>query len=236
VTLEACLAASLAYLDELKPMMGDVLSQLAMLRRNGQAVLFEGAQGALLDIDHGTYPFVTSSNTTAGAISSGCGVGPLHLDYILGITKAYTTRVGEGPFPTELHDSVGIHLAEKGHEFGATTGRPRRCGWLDVCALQRVVEMNSLTGLCITKLDVLDGLDSVAICVDYQEDSDGQVTPVYETLAGWQEASVGVKQYQDLPQNAQVYLDRIEALCGIPVDVISTGPDRAETILKRPIL
>lgn len=236
VTLEACLAASLAYLDELKPMMGDVLSQLAMLRRNGQAVLFEGAQGALLDIDHGTYPFVTSSNTTAGAISSGCGVGPLHLDYILGITKAYTTRVGEGPFPTELHDSVGIHLAEKGHEFGATTGRPRRCGWLDVCALQRVVEMNSLTGLCITKLDVLDGLDSVAICVDYQEDSDGQITPVYETLAGWQEASVGVKQYQDLPQNAQVYLDRIEALCGIPVDVISTGPDRAETILKRPIL
>ena len=236
VTLEACLAASLAYLDELKPMMGDVLSQLAMLRRNGQAVLFEGAQGALLDIDHGTYPFVTSSNTTAGAISSGCGVGPLHLDYILGITKAYTTRVGEGPFPTELHDSVGIHLAEKGHEFGATTGRPRRCGWLDVCALQRVVEMNSLTGLCITKLDVLDGLDSVAICVDYQEDSDGQVTPVYETLAGWQEASVGVKQYQDLPQNAQVYLDRIEALCGIPIDVISTGPDRAETILKRPIL
>ena len=236
VTLEACLAASLAYLDELKPMMGDVLSQLAMLRRNGQAVLFEGAQGALLDIDHGTYPFVTSSNTTAGAISSGCGVGPLHLDYILGITKAYTTRVGEGPFPTELHDSVGIHLAEKGHEFGATTGRPRRCGWLDVCALQRVVEMNSLTGLCITKLDVLDGLDSVAICVDYQEDSDGQVTPVYETLAGWQEASVGVKQNQDLPQNAQVYLDRIEALCGIPVDVISTGPDRAETILKRPIL
>ena len=236
VTLEACLAASLAYLDELKPMMGDVLSQLAMLRRNGQAVLFEGAQGALLDIDHGTYPFVTSSNTTAGAISSGCGVGPLHLDYILGITKAYTTRVGEGPFPTELHDSVGIHLAEKGHEFGATTGRPRRCGWLDVCALQRVVEMNSLTGLCITNLDVLDGLDSVAICVDYQEDSDGQITPVYETLAGWQEASVGVKQYQDLPQNAQVYLDRIEALCGIPVDVISTGPDRAETILKRPIL
>jgi adenylosuccinate synthase len=236
VTLEACLAASLAYLDELKPMMGDVLSQLAMLRRNGQAVLFEGAQGALLDIDHGTYPFVTSSNTTAGAISSGCGVGPLHLDYILGITKAYTTRVGEGPFPTELHDSVGIHLAEKGHEFGATTGRPRRCGWLDVRALQRVVEMNSLTGLCITKLDVLDGLDSVAICVDYQEGSDGQITPVYETLAGWQEASVGVKQYQDLPQNAQVYLDRIEALCGIPVDVISTGPDRAETILKRPIL
>ncbi len=236
VTLEACLAASLAYLDELKPMMGDVLSQLAMLRRNGQAVLFEGAQGALLDIDHGTYPFVTSSNTTAGAISSGCGVGPLHLDYILGITKAYTTRVGEGPFPTELHDSVGIHLAEKGHEFGATTGRPRRCGWLDVRALQRVVEMNSLTGLCITKLDVLDGLDSVAICVDYQEGSDGQITPVYETLAGWQEASVGVKQYQDLPQNAQVYLDRIEALCGIPIDVISTGPDRAETILKRPIL
>lgn len=236
VTLEACLAASLAYLDELKPMMGDVLSQLAMLRRNGQAVLFEGAQGALLDIDHGTYPFVTSTNTTAGAISSGCGVGPLHLDYILGITKAYTTRVGEGPFPTELHDSVGIHLAEKGHEFGATTGRPRRCGWLDVRALQRVVEMNSLTGLCITKLDVLDGLDSVAICVDYQEGSDGQITPVYETLAGWQEASVGVKQYQDLPQNAQVYLDRIEALCGIPIDVISTGPDRAETILKRPIL
>ncbi|MBL6686755.1 MAG: adenylosuccinate synthase [Pseudomonadales bacterium] len=235
VTLDACMAASIAFLEALKPMMGDVLAELSQLRRAGKGVLFEGAQGALLDIDHGTYPFVTSSNTTAGAISSGCGVGPRYLDYILGITKAYTTRVGEGPFPTELHDQTGRHLADKGHEFGATTGRPRRCGWLDVCALQRVVEMNSLTGLCITKLDVLDGLDSIAICVDYQEDNDGAIKPVYEHLPGWQGKTASIKVYQELPDNARAYLDRIEALCGIPIDLISTGPDRSETIVRRAI-
>ena len=236
VTLQACLAASYDFLAELKPMMGDVLSTLASYRKTEASVLFEGAQGALLDIDHGTYPFVTSSNTTAGAISSGCGVGPRYLDYILGITKAYTTRVGEGPFPTELKDDVGLHLAEKGHEFGATTGRPRRCGWLDVYALQRVVEMNSLTGLCITKLDVLDGLKEIALCTDYEMDAAGDTTPVYEMMPGWETPTESVKSFSELPENARAYLARIEALCGIPIDIISTGPDRSETIIKRTLI
>jgi len=236
VTLQACLAASYDFLAELKPMMGDVLSTLASYRKTEASVLFEGAQGALLDIDHGTYPFVTSSNTTAGAISSGCGVGPRYLDYILGITKAYTTRVGEGPFPTELKDDVGLHLAEKGHEFGATTGRPRRCGWLDVYALQRVVEMNSLTGLCITKLDVLDGLKEIALCTDYEVDASGNITPVYEMMPGWETPTESVKSFTELPENARAYLARIEVLCGIPIDIISTGPDRSETIIKRSLI
>tara|TARA_B110000305_G_scaffold241845_1_gene317867 strand:- start:2619 stop:3875 length:1257 start_codon:yes stop_codon:yes gene_type:complete len=236
VTLQACLAASYDFLAELTPMMGDVLNTLATYRKAGASVLFEGAQGALLDIDHGTYPFVTSSNTTAGAISSGCGVGPRYLDYILGITKAYTTRVGEGPFPTELMDDVGRYLAEKGHEFGATTGRPRRCGWLDVHALQRVVEMNSLTGLCITKLDVLDGLKEIALCIDYEVDASGNTTPVYEMMPGWATPTESVKSFSELPENARAYLARIEALCGIPIDVISTGPDRSETIIKRTLI
>jgi len=236
VTLQACLAASYDFLAELKPMMGDVLSTLASYRKTEASVLFEGAQGALLDIDHGTYPFVTSSNTTAGAISSGCGVGPRYLDYILGITKAYTTRVGEGPFPTELKDDVGLHLAEKGHEFGATTGRPRRCGWLDVYALQRVVEMNSLTGLCITKLDVLDGLKEIALCTDYEVDAAGSSTPVYEMMPGWDTPTESVKSFTELPENARAYLARIEVLCGIPIDIISTGPDRSETIIKRTLI
>ena len=236
VTLQACLAASYDFLAELKPMMGDVLSTLASYRKTEASVLFEGAQGALLDIDHGTYPFVTSSNTTAVAISSGCGVGPRYLDYILGITKAYTTRVGEGPFPTELKDDVGLHLAEKGHEFGATTGRPRRCGWLDVYALQRVVEMNSLTGLCITKLDVLDGLKEIALCTDYEVDASGNITPVYEMMPGWETPTESVKSFTELPENARAYLARIEVLCGIPIDIISTGPDRSETIIKRSLI
>ena len=236
VTLQACLAASYDFLAELRPMMGDVLSTLASYRKTGASVLFEGAQGALLDIDHGTYPFVTSSNTTAGAISSGCGVGPRYLDYILGITKAYTTRVGEGPFPTELKDDVGRYLAEKGHEFGATTGRPRRCGWLDVYALQRVVEMNSLTGLCITKLDVLDGLKEIALCTDYEVDASGNITPVYEMMPGWETPTESVKSFTELPENARAYLARIEVLCGIPIDIISTGPDRSETIIKRSLI
>ena len=236
VTLQACLAASYDFLAELKPMMGDVLSTLASYRKTEASVLFEGAQGALLDIDHGTYPFVTSSNTTAGAISSGCGVGPRYLDYILGITKAYTTRVGEGPFPTELKDDVGLHLAEKGHEFGATTGRPRRCGWLDVYALQRVVEMNSLTGLCITKLDVLDGLKEIALCTDYEVDASGNITPVYEMMPGWETPTESVKSFTELPENARAYLARIEVLCGIPIDIISTGPDRSETSIKRALI
>ena len=185
---------------------------------------------ALLDIDHGTYPFVTSSNTTAGAIGSGCGVGPLDLDYILGITKAYTTRVGSGPFPTELFDEVGSHLARVGKEYGATTGRPRRCGWFDGYALKQVAKINSMSGVCITKLDVLDGLEKLAICVDYEVTKE-EVLPVYLELPGWQETTAGIKKLEDLPANARAYLDKIEEICDIRIDVVSTGPDREHTVM-----
>ena len=230
VSLDEVLEASLAFAEELKPMVTDVVSDLSGLRRSNANILFEGAQGALLDIDHGTYPFVTSSNTTAGAISSGCGVGPLDLDYILGITKAYTTRVGSGPFPTELFDAVGSHLAKIGKEFGATTGRPRRCGWFDGHALKQVANINSIFGICITKLDVLDGLEKVAICVDYDEAGDG-VVPVYEEMPGWQESTAEVQSLNDLPANARAYLDRIETVCEVRIDFVSTGPDREHTVI-----
>ncbi|MGI9322483.1 MAG: adenylosuccinate synthase [Pseudomonadales bacterium] len=227
VSLAETLDASLAYAERLKPMVTDVVEELNSLRRAGSNILFEGAQGALLDIDQGTYPYVTSSNTTASAIGSGCGVGPLHLDYILGITKAYTTRVGSGPFPTELFDATGSHLAEKGNEFGATTGRPRRCGWFDAHALKRVININSVSGLCITKLDVLDGLEQIKLCVDYQEDG----APVYESVPGWTESTVGAKKMEDLPTNARAYLERIESACDARLDFVSTGPDREDTIV-----
>ena len=230
VSIEDVLEASLSYADTLKPMVSDVVSDLSELRRTEANVLFEGAQGALLDIDHGTYPFVTSSNTTAGAIGSGCGVGPLDLDYILGITKAYTTRVGSGPFPTELFDEVGSHLARVGNEFGATTGRPRRCGWFDGYALKQVANINSMSGVCITKLDVLDGLENLAICVDY-EVTKGEVLPVYLELPGWQETTAGIKKLEDLPTNARSYLDKIEEICDIRIDLVSTGPDREHTVM-----
>ncbi len=233
VSLEKTLAESLAYADELKPMVMDIVEHLARLQSEGKNLLFEGAQGSLLDIDQGTYPFVTSSNTTAGAIGSGCGVGPRDLDYILGITKAYTTRVGEGPFPTELFDAVGSHLASKGKEFGATTGRARRCGWFDAAALRRVIRINSISGLCITKMDVLDGLESVSICVDYDADDPLNPKPVYETVPGWQESTVGVRSIDELPDNARAYLHRIEESCGVPIDIVSTGPDRADTIVLK---
>jgi len=211
--------------------------------------MFEGAQGALLDIDHGTYPYVTSSNTTAGGAATGSGMGPGYFDYILGITKAYTTRVGSGPFPTELYDGeelldeTGHHLAEKGHEFGSTTGRPRRCGWFDAVALRRSAQINSVSGMCITKLDVMDGLDTIRICTGYKT-ADGlrdtppvgaeafeTCEPVYEDMPGWQESTVGVKDYDALPANARAYLKRIEEVTGVAVDIISTGPDRNETII-----
>ena len=207
--------------------------------------MFEGAQGALLDIDHGTYPYVTSSTTTAGGAASGSGVGPLDLDYVLGIVKAYTTRVGAGPFPTELFDDNGQHLGEKGHEFGATTGRQRRCGWLDTVALRRSLAISSVTGMCITKLDVLDGLDTLKICTAYRlhgNTSDAppvgadlieQCEPEYIEMPGWSESTVGARDKADLPRAAQDYLERIEVLCNAPIDVISTGPDRAETIVLR---
>ncbi len=236
---------SLAMADELRPLVIDVPGRLRDLRRSGRDIMFEGAQGALLDIDHGTFPYVTSSNTTAGGVSSGAGVGPLHLDYVLGITKAYTTRVGGGPFPTELTCETGEYLARVGNEFGATTGRARRCGWFDAVALRRVVEVNSMSGLCLTKLDVLDGLPTLKICTGYRcdgcniqdapvgADSLADCEPVYEELPGWQESTVGARRREDLPVNAQAYLDRIEELAEIPIDMISTGPDRDENITLR---
>jgi adenylosuccinate synthase len=233
VDLNETLDASLVYAEELEPVVGDVVERLSVLRKADANILFEGAQGSLLDIDQGTYPYVTSSNTTAGAIGSGCGVGPLHLDYILGITKAYTTRVGSGPFPTELFDSVGSHLADKGKEFGSTTGRPRRCGWFDASALKRVIQINSISGLCITKLDVLDGLDKISICIDYEDKTGDDSNPVYRELPGWQESTVGVKRIDQLPPNAQAYIKVIEESCEIPIDIVSTGPDREDTILLR---
>jgi len=231
VDFQRTLDETLQLGEQIRPMVGDVVGILHDLREKGKNLLFEGAQGALLDIDHGTYPFVTSSNTTAGTIASGCGVGPLHLDYILGITKAYTTRVGSGPFPTELFDHVGSHLSKQGKEFGATTGRPRRCGWFDAVALKRVIQINSISALCVTKLDVLDGLESVAICTAYKDPAAQQLEPVYEVLPGWQESSVGKKQLADLPPNAKSYLDRIQEICAIPIDIVSTGADRENTIV-----
>jgi adenylosuccinate synthase len=227
-------------------MMGDVTAVLHDMRREGKDIMFEGAQGSLLDIDHGTYPFVTSSNTTAGGIATGSGFGPMYIDYILGITKAYTTRVGSGPFPTELFDDVGAHLAKQGHEFGSTTGRARRCGWFDAVILRRAIEINSISGLCLTKLDVLDGLETLRICVGYK-DADGNLLkdaptdadsylglqPVYEEMPGWTESTVGIKSLDALPANALAYIKRVEALVGAPIDIVSTGPDRNETIVLR---
>lgn len=256
VDFDTVLALTVEWRDALKGMMADVTGLLHEHRRNGDNLMFEGAQGSLLDIDHGTYPFVTSSNTTAGGVSTGSGVGPLYLDYVLGITKAYTTRVGSGPFPTELpynaaEDTgceIGKHLGVKGHEFGATTGRQRRCGWFDAVALRRAVEINSISGLCLTKLDVLDGLDEINVCVAYEQTDTAQdggcagasdavafdnVKPVYETLAGWSDSTIGATQVQDLPHNAQAYIQRIAELVGCPVDIISTGPGREETIVLR---
>ncbi|HUH38329.1 MAG TPA: adenylosuccinate synthase [Spongiibacteraceae bacterium] len=242
---QATLDQALRMAEELVPMIADVTAILHECREAGKRIMFEGAQGALLDIDHGTYPFVTSSNTTAGGVATGSGFGPLYLDYVLGITKAYTTRVGGGPFPTELQDEVGKHLASKGHEFGATTGRPRRCGWFDAVALRQSVRINSVSGICLTKLDVLDGLDSVKICIDYVdtngnsvpapadcEDYD-QLTPVYEELPGWQDSTLGAVALDQLPTNARAYIERLEQLIGAPIDIISTGPDRVETIVLR---
>ncbi|WOJ96826.1 adenylosuccinate synthase [Congregibacter brevis] len=243
VDVEAVLQSSLTMGEQLLPMMTDVTAMLHQFRAESRSILFEGAQGSLLDIDHGTYPFVTSSNTTAGGTATGSGFGPLYLDYVLGITKAYTTRVGSGPFPTELFDATGEHLATRGHEFGATTGRARRCGWFDAVALRNAVNINSVSGICLTKLDVLDGLESIQICIGYtnavgepvanpmdSEDYEGLV-PVYETVPGWSESTVGAKSLDDLPKAARDYISTIETVVGAPIDIISTGPDRVETII-----
>ncbi|MFC3606851.1 adenylosuccinate synthase [Stutzerimonas tarimensis] len=245
VDFQQTLEDALAFAEALKPMVLDVTVRLHELRKQGANIMFEGAQGSLLDVDHGTYPYVTSSSTTAGGTATGSGFGPLYLDYVLGITKAYTTRVGSGPFPTELFDEVGAHLAKQGHEFGSTTGRARRCGWFDAVILRRSIEINSISGICLTKLDVLDGLETVRICVGYRDqagnaieaptdaDSYEGLVPVYEDMPGWNESTVGAKSLDELPANARAYISRIEALVGAPIDIVSTGPDRNETIVMR---
>ncbi|WP_109481610.1 adenylosuccinate synthase [Paraburkholderia sp. C35] len=253
VDFQQTLDLMLGYAERLKPMVTDVSRRLYDANHEGSNLLFEGAQGTLLDVDHGTYPFVTSSNCVAGAASAGAGVGPQKLNYILGITKAYCTRVGSGPFPSELYDAdnanrqeeVGLTLAKVGKEFGSVTGRPRRTGWLDAAALRRSIQINGVSGLCITKLDVLDGLDEVKLCVGYTidgKDADilprgayevSRCEPVYETFGGWQESTVGIKEWSKLPANAQAYLTRVQEVAGVPIDMVSTGPDRDETILLR---
>ncbi len=251
VDFQKTLDGAMAIAPRLTKMIADVPRALYEAHKNGANILFEGAQGTLLDIDHGTFPYVTSSNCVAGAAAAGSGVGPGMLHYVLGITKAYTTRVGGGPFPTELYDAVdkqdpvGKHMATKGHEFGATTGRARRCGWFDAAALKRSIQINGVSGLCVMKLDVLDGIEEMKICIGYK--LDGQFTdilpvgaddlercePVYETMPGWTDSTVGVKTLEGLPAAARAYIKRMEEVCGVPVDMISTGPDREETIVLR---
>jgi adenylosuccinate synthase len=245
VDFQKTLDAQLAMAERIAPLVTDVTRELQALRAASANVLFEGAQGAMLDVDLGTYPYVTSSNTTAGYAATGTGLGPKAFDAVLGIVKAYTTRVGAGPFPTELFDEYGEHLSRVGHEFGSVTGRRRRCGWFDSAALKRSIVNSSVTGLCITKLDVLDGLDTIRIGVGYRingevspdppvsvEDYAG-IEPVYEELPGWRESTVGVTAYEALPANARRYLERLEALVSVPIDMISTGPDREQTIVLR---
>lgn len=242
-TLDECLS----YKDMLTPLFTDVGAMLTSLRDQGKNILFEGAQGSLLDIDHGTYPYVTSSNTTAGAVATGSGFGPCYIDGALGIIKAYTTRVGGGPFPTELEDETGKLLGRRGHEFGSNTGRARRCGWLDAVALRRTVQLNSLSSLCVTKLDILDPLEHIKICVGYQLDGKvltlpplcsedlARCEPVYETLPGWQSDTFAKTSIDDLPDNAIAFLDKIAELAGIPIDLVSTGPERNHIIVLRNI-
>lgn len=248
VDYQQILAEVLLLAKQLKPLVADIPERLNELRRADKKILFEGAQGVMLDIDHGTYPYVTSSNTTVGAVTTGSGFGPRYIDYVLGIAKAYATRVGNGPFPTELFDETGEYLAARGREFGTTTGRQRRCGWFDAVAVRRAVELNSISGLCITKLDVLDGLDKIRVCVGYRYKNKElsvfpidaetlmQCEPVYEDLPGWSEATAQVVDYDKLPENAKKYLKRIEELLGTTIDIISTGPDRKDSIILRDII
>jgi adenylosuccinate synthase len=245
VSVDEVFDSSLKMAERLEPMLADVSHELNRLMAEGKSLLFEGAQAALLDVDHGTYPFVTSSNCLAGQASAGAGVGPNALDYVLGITKAYATRVGSGPFPTELNEDIGERLRTRGNEFGSVTGRPRRCGWFDAAALKRAAEINGLSGLCITKLDVLDGLETLRICIGYRlagqvldvlpygAEKISQCEPIFEEHAGWSESTFGIKSWDGLPANAQRYLKRIEQLVGARIAMVSTGPDREETIMVR---
>jgi adenylosuccinate synthase len=247
VDYQKTLDDALATVPRIRPMVADVSSALYSAHKAGASLLFEGAQGSLLDVDHGTYPFVTSSNCVAGNAAAGSGVGPNMLHYIMGITKAYTTRVGSGPFPSELptDQGVGKHLASVGHEFGTVTGRARRCGWFDAALLRRSVQINGVSGMCLTKLDVLDGLETLQLCTGYKLDGKvvdvfpvgaedaGRCEPIYEQMPGWTESTVGAKSMDALPANARAYVKRIEELVGVPVDMVSTGPDREETIVLR---
>ncbi len=249
IEFEPVYADAMRHAELLKPMMADVSRELNEAHKNGANLLFEGAQGTLLDVDHGTYPYVTSSNCVAGNAAAGAGVGPGLLHYILGITKAYCTRVGGGPFPTELDwatpGTVGYHLSTVGAEKGVTTGRYRRCGWFDAALLKRSAQVNGLSGLCITKLDVLDGIAELQICTGYQLDGEftdilpmgaddiSRCVPVYEVLQGWSDSTVGITQYEQLPVNARLYLQRIEQATGVPIHLVSTSPDRDHTIMKR---
>ncbi len=245
VSAQEVVDQAMALAPAVAPMVADVSSLLYAAQQAGENLLFEGAQGALLDVDHGTYPYVTSSNCVAGAAAAGAGVGPQSLNYVLGITKAYATRVGSGPFPTELLDETGLRLATVGKEFGSVTGRPRRCGWFDGAALKRSVRLNGISGLCITKLDVLDGLPTLKMGVGYELDGRmcdvlpygaeavARAKPILEEMPGWTESTVGVTDFNKLPANAQRYLERLSEVCGIPIDMVSTGPDRNETIMLR---
>ncbi len=251
VDFQEVLDFGLEVAERIRPMVTDVTGELHKMRAAGKDIMFEGAQGTLLDIDHGTYPYVTSSNPTAGGAATGTGVGPCDIDYVLGITKAYTTRVGAGPFPTELYDGedlndpIGAYLAKQGHEFGATTGRARRCGWLDAVCLRRSAQINSLTGICLTKMDVLDGIETLRIATGYDHngadvdappigaDAYEECKPKYIEMPGWSESTVGAKTFDELPDNAKAYIKKIEEVIGVPIDIISTGPDRAETIVLR---
>ncbi|MFK4752163.1 adenylosuccinate synthase [Oceanobacter antarcticus] len=245
VSYEATLASCKDWAAQIESIVVDAVDLVHSVREAGGDIMFEGAQGTLLDIDHGTYPFVTSSNTTAGGVATGSGVGPLYLDQILGITKAYTTRVGSGPFPTELFDDVGTHLATVGKEKGTTTGRDRRCGWFDAMLVKHAIRVNSINTICLTKLDVLDGLETIKVCIGYEDehgkrmnvpasaDKFEKITPVYEELPGWTESTFGAKTLEDLPENARAYIRFIETAINAPIDIISTGPDRVETIVLR---
>ncbi len=245
VSVQEVIDQAMALAPAVAPMVRDVSSNLFAAQKAGHRLLFEGAQGAMLDVDHGTYPYVTSSNCIAGAAAAGAGVGPQALSYVLGIVKAYTTRVGSGPFPTELTCDIGARLASVGKEFGSVTGRPRRCGWFDGGALKRSVRLNGIAGICVTKLDVLDGLETIKIGVGYEIDGQfvdvlpvgaaavARAQPVYEEMPGWSESTVGVTEFDRLPVNAQRYLKRMAEVCEVPIDMVSTGPDRNETILLR---
>ncbi len=242
VDVECMIEETLDAVKYFKSAVCDTVNLIHLARKNGKVLLFEGAQGSLLDIDHGTYPFVTSSNTTAGGVATGSGLGPRYIDAILGITKAYSTRVGSGPMPTELFDNIGEHLAVKGQEVGTTTGRVRRCGWFDAVAVRHAIEVNSISGICLTKLDVLDGLREVKICIGYElpdgttmdylpgGDAFSEIKPIYETMPGWTEATFGVTFLDEMPEAAKEYVDRLAKLVGAPIQIVSTGPDREQTI------